>query len=192
LEHLLAESLEKYFMVSVAKSQLEATQVEMENKYRLLAADTGNDKLGQLEQKNAQLKREKQQLEELLQRKGIVMDEEGTIDSKPMEVSILCKDHIMPSKDVDAEATGMITSLEQDKRKLEIRVDELTRQNTDYERKVDYFEKDLESLPMTDKESEEESLSITSTLDNVRTRGSWQSGQCWYRPFGNSQKFGEF
>jgi hypothetical protein len=164
LEHLLAESLEKYFQVSVAKSVLEATHSELEQKYRLLAADTGNEQLSQMEQENAQLKREKQQLEELLQRHNLVFDDEGTMHSKPMEVSVLRKDDISMPKDVNvaaAAAAGMITSLEEDKRKLEIQVDELTRQNTDYERKVLYFEKVLDAL------SEEDSLTITSAATGL-------------------------
>jgi hypothetical protein len=161
LEHLLAEALESYFKVSVAKSQLEATQADTERKYRLLAVDTGNEQLGHLEQENAQLKRDKQQLEELLQRKNLALDE-GTIDSKPIEVSV--RKDIM-SKDV--AAAEMIKSLQEDKRKLEINVDELTRQHTEYKRKLDYFEKVLESFSKSQQESEEDSLTITSVATGL-------------------------
>jgi hypothetical protein len=160
LEHLLAEALESYFKVSVAKSQLEMTQVDTEKKYRLLVADTGNEQLGYLEQENAQLRRDKHQLEELLQRKNLALDE-GTIDSKPIDVTeVSVREDIMPK---DAAAAAMITSLQEDKRKLEINVDELTRQNTDYKRKLNHFEKVLDSFPKSQQESlEEDSLTITS------------------------------
>jgi hypothetical protein len=161
LEHLLAEALESYFKVSVAKSQLEMTQADTEKKYRLLAADTGNEQLGHLEQENAQLKRDKQQLEELLQRKNLALDE-STIDSRPIEVSV--PTDIM-SKDV--AAAKMIMSLQEDKRNLEIKVDELTRQNTDYKRKLNYFEKVLEFFSKSQQESEEGSLTITSAATGL-------------------------
>jgi hypothetical protein len=161
LEHLLAEALESYFKVSVAKSQLEATHSDIERKYRLLAADTGNEQLGKLEQENAQLKREKQQLQELLQRNNLTLDE-GKIDSKPIDVSA--------SKDImsnDMAAAEMMKSLQEDKGKLEIKVDVLTRQNMDYERKLGYFEKVLESFSKSQQESEEDALTITSAATGL-------------------------
>lgn len=162
LEHLLAEALEMYFKVSVAKSQLEVTQSDTEKKYRLLeAAHTGNEQLGHLEQENAQLKREKQQLEEQIQRNELALDKRTT-DSKPIEVSV--RKDVM-SKDV--AAAEMRKSLQEDKRKLEIKVDELTRQNTDYERKLGYFETVLEAFSKSQQESEEESLTITSAATGL-------------------------
>jgi hypothetical protein len=161
LEHLLAEALENYFKVSVAKSKLEVSQSETERKYRLLSASTGNDQLGHLEQENAQLKRENQQLQELLQRNNLTLDE-GTTDSKPMNVSV--RKDIMTE---DMAAAEIIKSLQEDKGKLEIKVDVLTRQNMDYERKLGYFEKVLESFSKSQQESEEDALTITSAATGL-------------------------
>jgi hypothetical protein len=163
LEHLLAESLEKFFKVSVAMSQLETTHSDLQEKYRLLAApaaDPGNEQLVRLEQENARLERENQQLQNLVQRNNLSFDDGRTGNSsKPTKASVR---HEIPKDIADA---GMVQSLKEDRRKLQIEVDELTRRNKDYERRVGYFERVFDTVSKS--HESEDSGTITSVATGL-------------------------